>query len=393
MMDRKLGDAGYFDGNSCDLDAFKALTSQALRREAVPQAAEVQKNIPLYDMRALSGRLREAAARRALMAEWADVLGKSAGVIVLKGAYADVAPIDRATEIFRDIIAREKAGNAGKGDHFAASGANDRIWNALQKHCLTDPEGFAHYFGNEAIAAASEAWLGPHYQMTAQVNQVRPGGQAQQGHRDYHLGFQSAQSAARYPVHAHEVTATLTLQGAVAHCDMPVETGPTKLLPFSQLYGPGYLAFHQDDHRAWFEQAYVQLPLEKGDAVFFNPALFHAAGENRSADVLRLVNLLQVSSAFGRAMETVDRAAMSKAVFPHLQQLRAAGRMTEGQMRAAVGATAEGYPFPTNLDTDPPVGGNAPASQADLLLKALEDAVPVAEFEAELAALEARRKS
>ena len=48
----------------------------------------------------------------------------------------------------------------------------------------------------------------------------------------------------------------------------------------------------------------MQLPLAKGDAAFFNPALFHGAGTNRSADVRRMANLLQVSSAFGRAMET-----------------------------------------------------------------------------------------
>lgn len=31
----------------------------------------------------------------------------------------------------------------------------------------------------------SEAWLGPGYQLTAQVNVVRPGGKAQEPHRDY----------------------------------------------------------------------------------------------------------------------------------------------------------------------------------------------------------------
>ena len=51
----------------------------------------------------------------------------------------------------------------------------------------------------------------------------------------------------------------------------------------------------------------MQLPLPKGDAAFFNPALFHGAGTNVSRDIQRVANLLQVSSAFGRAMETVDR--------------------------------------------------------------------------------------
>ncbi|WP_170551437.1 phytanoyl-CoA dioxygenase family protein [Ruegeria atlantica] len=371
MVNQDLGYVGYFDRESCDLDEFKVLTSQSLLADAVPLAASVEKNIPVYDMRALRPALERPDTRRAVLAEWAWVLDKSAGVIALKGAYADTSIIDRATEIFRELIDEERQSGSGEGDHFAVSGANDRIWNALQKQCLRDPEGFALYFGNTAIAAACEAWLGPNYQLTAQVNQVRPGGKAQQAHRDYHLGFQSADSAAQYPAHAHLVTASLTLQGAIAHCDMPVESGPTKLLPFSQLYPSGYLAFHDTAHQDHFEDNYVQLPLAKGDAVFFNPALFHAAGENSSADIHRMANLLQISSAFGRAMEAVDRRAMALEVFPSLVALKQRGELAGAELDAAIAATAEGYPFPTNLDTDPPIGGNAPESQADILRRAV----------------------
>ncbi len=376
MAAHQSGYIGYFDRASCDLDAFKALTAQSLDPGAVPHAALVEKNVPIYDMGALAPLLTQDASRQALMAEWAWVLGQSAGVIVLKSAYPDTDPIDRATAVFNTIIAEEKAGSAGKGDHFATAGANDRIWNALQKQCLRDPEGFALYFGNTAIAAVAEAWLGPAYQMTAQVNLVHPGGKAQQAHRDYHLGFQPADVSARYPVHAHRLTAALTLQGGIAHCDMPLESGPTKLLPFSQLYDAGYIAFHDAAHRAHFEDAHIQLPLSKGDAVFFNPALFHAAGENRSAGIERLVNLLQVSSAFGRAMEAIDRRAMAQALFPVLRDLVAGNRLTAAERDAAIAAAAEGYAFPTNLDTDPPVGGNAPQSQAALLAQALSEGWP-----------------
>jgi len=391
MVHQELGYVGYFDRESCDLDEFKVLTSQNLSADAVPHAATVQKNVPIYDMETLRPVLNRPDARRVLLAEWGWVLDKSAGVIALKGAYPDTSVIDHATDVFRQIIEEERQSGAGEGDHFAASGANDRIWNALQKQCLRDPEGFARYFGNTSIAAACEAWLGPNYQVTAQVNQVRPGGQAQQAHRDYHLGFQSADNAARYPTHAHLVTAALTLQGAVAHCDMPVESGPTKLLPFSQLYKPGYLAFHDADHRAHFEKNYVQLPLSKGDAVFFNPALFHAAGANSSTDVNRMANLLQISSAFGRAMEAVDRQAMSMAVFPSLIALKQRGDLSTAELDAAIAATAEGYPFPTNLDTDPPVGGNAPQSQADILRRAVAEVWTGAQLADALSALHQRQ--
>lgn len=382
---------GFFDETAGDLAAFKELTAQRLDPASVPSAGSVQKNVPIYDMATLRPALGSARDRRALLAEWAWVLGRSAGVIVLRAAYEDTAVIDRATGVFNEIIAEERNAGLGAGDHFAAAGKNDRVWNALQKQCLRDPEGFALYYGNTAIAAACEAWLGPWYQMTAQINQVRPGGAAQQAHRDYHLGFQNAATAARFPAHAHEVTATLTLQGAVAHCDMPIESGPTKLLPFSQLYAPGFLAFHDAAHRAHFEQAFIQLPLAKGDAVFFNPALFHSAGENRSTDINRMANLLQISSAFGRAMESVDRRAMTNGAFSALADLKARGVLGGGALEAAIATTAEGYAFPTNLDTDPPIGGNAPASQADLLRTALDEGWPADRLADTLAALSARQ--
>ena len=71
--------------------------------------------------------------------------------------------------------------------------------------------------------------------------------------------------------------------GAVAHVDMPIESGPTLYLPHTQKYGPGYLAWRIPAFREYFEANYIQLPLAKGDMVFFNPALFHAAGNNVSA--------------------------------------------------------------------------------------------------------------
>ena len=176
-----------------------------------------------------------------------------------------------------------------------------------------------------AIALISEAWLGPAYQVTSQVNCVNPGGAAQSPHRDYHLGFQPPRVIERYPAHVHRLSPCLTLQGAVAHCDMPLESGPTLYLPFSQTYEPGYLATGRPEFRAYFDEHHVQLPLRKGDAVFFNPALFHAAGHNRSRDIRRMANLLQVSSAYGRAMESVDRTRMSRALYPALRAMARLG--------------------------------------------------------------------
>jgi ectoine hydroxylase-related dioxygenase (phytanoyl-CoA dioxygenase family) len=271
------------------------------------------------------------------------------------------------------MIDEQRAGNTGGGDHFAKPGANDRIWNALEKLCLRSPEVFAAYYANEIIALISEAWLGPAYQITSQLNVVNPGGAAQSAHRDYHLGFQTASVIERYPAHVHRLSPVLTLQGAVAHCDMPVETGPTLYLPYSQTYAPGYLATGRPEFREYFDTHHVQLPLAKGDAAFFNPAVFHAAGTNRSSDVRRMANLLQVSSAYGRAMESVDRARMSAALYAPLRSMLARCELTRDQAAFAVAACAEGYSFPTNLDRDPPIGGLAPESQQELMRRALEE--------------------
>lgn len=376
----------YFDQSHCDIKEFEAHISRTTETSDVPFATELTKNIPVYDVPNLTPVMR-GEKRRDLMAEWAQVLMSGAGVIALRGAYSDTSVLDEATAIYEAIIAEEKEKFGSGGDHFAAAGSNDRVWNALQKLCLTDPALFARYFGNEAIQTASEAWLGPMYQMTAQVNLVHPGGAAQQAHRDYHLGFQTADVAGAFPAHVHDLSPVMTLQGAIAHCDMPLESGPTKLLPFSQSYRPGYMAYRLSAFREVFEQRHVQVALKKGDVVFFNPAVFHAAGENTSSDIHRFANLLQVGSAMGRSIEAVDRTAMCKALYPVLANCS----LDPEHKAAAIASCAEGYSFPTNLDTDPPLGGLVPQTQADLFHQALAQNMTPEAFNTALDALDQKR--
>lgn len=348
-----------------DLAAFKALIDT---EQPKPMLADrVERGIPVYEAAALADRLDDGPGRAEMLDEWADCLMNGAGAFAIAGATPESSVIDEASAVLFDLIAAEKAGTGGGGDHFAAAGLNDRLWNSLEKHALAAPESFARYYANPWIAAASEAWLGPRYQMTAQVNLVHPGGQPQTAHRDYHLGFMSQGQAAKFPMHAHLLTAALTLQGAIAHVDIPIEAGPTKLLPHSQKYALGYLAYHEQAFRDVFEERFVQVALNKGDLLWFNPATFHAAGENRTPDVERLVNLFQVSSAFGRPMETVDRSAMLAAVEPVLTKVG----LSPIEQRALVASTAEGYAFPLNLDTNPPVGGLAPQTDQERLLAEL----------------------
>jgi ectoine hydroxylase-related dioxygenase (phytanoyl-CoA dioxygenase family) len=310
--------------------------------------------------------------------------------VVVSGAFADLEVVDRASAVFQALIDSQRAAGTTGGDHFAVPGANDRVWGALDKFALHDPDAFTDYYGNDVLALVSEAWLGPGYQVTSQVNVVNPGGAAQVAHRDYHLGFMSAQQSLRFPAHVHRLSPALTLQGAVAHCDMPVLTGPTMYLPHSQKYELGYVACHLPEFTAYFDAHHVQLPLAKGDAAFFNPAVLHGAGTNRSSDVRRMANLLQVSSPFGRAMEAVDRTAMCRALYPILLG-RAAGATDEDALDNVVAASAEGYAFPTDLDQDQPIDGLAPPTQADLLRTALRERWAPETFDVALQAQVARR--
>ncbi|MDE3078583.1 MAG: phytanoyl-CoA dioxygenase family protein [Paracoccaceae bacterium] len=377
----------WLTADSGDFETFVRLVSQTTDPADTPLATEVIRNIPVYDGATADRAAADPDRRAALTQEWANVFANGAGIIVIRQGLADHAVIDRASALFDAIIDAEKRDARGGGDHFAKPGANDRIWNSLEKHCLADPANFAAYYSSNGIALAAEAWLGPNSQMTAQVNRVNPGGAAQVPHRDYHLGFMSGAQMARYPAHIHAVSPVLTLQGAVAHCDMPVETGPTMLLPFSQQFFEGYLAFERPEFQAHFAAHHVQLPLEKGDLVFFNPAVMHGAGTNRTADRFRMVNLLQISSAFGRAMETVNRTRMLQVLYPVLAS-------TPGlNIDNVIAASAEGYPFPTNLDSNPPIGGMAPKTQADFLRDALATRQEARDFFATLAALEARNLS
>jgi ectoine hydroxylase-related dioxygenase (phytanoyl-CoA dioxygenase family) len=357
---------------TCRLDDFRAVVERTTDPHEYPLAASVDQHVLSYDGPLLN---------EALRAEVVRALSTGPGVVVFRGALAP-GPVDRATAAFEQMIASQPS----VGDHFAKPGANDRVWNALQKLALRAPDVFCDYYASDVIAFVSEAWLGPGYQVTSQVNVVNPGGAAQVAHRDYHLGFQSAAAIEAYPEHVQALSPVLTLQGAVAHCEMPPESGPTLYLPYSQTYLPGYLATSRPEFRDYFDDHRVQLPLAKGDAVFFNPAVFHAAGTNRSSSIRRMANLLQISSPFGRAMESVDRLAMCNALYPAMLRIT-----SERGRRNVAAAAAEGYAFPTNLDRDPPLDGMAPHTQADIVREALTERWDPAQLRAELAAHAQRR--
>ncbi|MGI9599089.1 MAG: phytanoyl-CoA dioxygenase family protein [Acidimicrobiales bacterium] len=357
--------------SECRIEDFRAVVSQPTEPAAYPHAASIDEGVVVYRSAELRSGLDDRQTRLAILTELADALLNGPGIVVLQGAMSHDA-LDRSAVVFNEIIDEQRRSDTSSGDHFAKPGANDRIWNALEKLALRAPDVFCAYYGNDMLALACESWLGPGYQVTSQINVVNPGGEAQQPHRDYHLGFMTDDQAERFPNHIHRLSPLLTLQGAVAHCDMPVETGPTMYLPHSQKYEAGYLAWRNREFIDYFADPRVQLALDKGDAIFFNPAVFHAAGTNTTETVKRMANLLQISSTMGRAMEKIDRLGMCLAIYPMLQARRDAGQ-SAAELGRVIAASAEGYPFPADLDHDQPVDGLVPASQADLVHRALAE--------------------
>ena len=375
----------WIDEADLRLDEFRAQVLRTTDPADYPLASDVRSNVLVYSAASVA-----TADRRALQSELIRALADGPGVVAFEGAF-DAGVVDRASEAFFTIIDAQRAAGNAAGDHFGKPGANDRIWNAAQKLALHDPQVFADYYANDALAVVCQAWLGPRYQVTSQVNVVNPGGNQQVPHRDYHLGFVPDEHLVDYPAHLHRTSPALTLQGAVAHCDMPVDSGPTMLLPFSQRFEGGYIAFNRPEFVDFFAEHHVQVPLAKGDAVFFNPALYHGAGSNVSSDIRRIANLLLVSSPFGRAMEALDRTAMVRAVYPALLAMKEAGRPQRELLNAVV-ATAEGYAFPTNLDNDQPIGSLAPPSQVDTVLAALAEDLTAEQLDVALRDQDDRRK-
>lgn len=382
----------WLSAEDCAVEDLESITSVGTSLADYPWAAQVLDDVLLYSAAALRPTMTDPEGRRVLQAELARALIAGPGIVVLSGAFPDADVVDAVSGVFDDIIDEQRASAPVTGDHVGKPGGNDRIWNALGKLAERAPDLFVDYYANDVIALASQAWLGPAYQLTSQVNVVNPGGVAQEMHRDYHLGFQDDVTAAQFPAHVHAMSPLLTLQGAIAHTDMPVESGPTMYVPHSQKYLPGYVAWRLPEFGEHMAQHHVQLPLFKGDAVFFNPAIFHAAGTNSTRTMRRMANLLQVSSAFGRSMESIDRRALILSIYSDLLAAQDVDNRDPRAVENVIAASADGYPFPTNIDNDQPVVGLASSAQADLLAQALASQWTHDELAARLAAQESMRR-
>ena len=337
----------YFSDSDIDYDELISICSQETIEANYPLSNSISNNVVIYDakdFRSFVGNIEEEIK---LKTEMHHVLESGPGVFVVRNLYNEDV-IDESNAIFEKIVKNE---SNSSNDHFAA-GTNTRIWNSFQKVAMENQEAFINYYSNDLVKIIAESWCGPNSQMTAQVNIVRPGGEMQKPHRDYHLGFQENEVVEKFPISIHRLSNYLTLQGGVAHTDMPLETGPTVVLPYSQQYDLGYLTWRDTKFADFFNKYSVQNSMSKGDGIFFNPAIFHAAGANITNNFHRIGNLLQISSAFGKTMEHIDYIKIITHIYPslldHIKNKTLSERLIENVLICAT----DGYAFPTNLDSD-----------------------------------------
>ena len=142
--------ARQFRAEACRLDELIAVVEVPTKPEDHPHATRIEQGVPVYDADAVRTAVEDADEATALRGELAMALLHGPGIVAVNDAVAgDV--VDRATVAFSAMIAEQRAGAATAGDHFAAPGANDRVWNALEKLALADPATFVDYYAGDAI--------------------------------------------------------------------------------------------------------------------------------------------------------------------------------------------------------------------------------------------------
>ena len=90
---------------------------------------------------------------------------------------------------------------------------------------------------------------------------------------------------------------------------------------------------------------------------------------------------------------TINNRAMIEAVYPVLQRRKADGSASERLIQDIIATVADGYSFPTNLDSDPPIGGNAPETEQQMMWRALEENWSIETLQNTLTAYATRRQA
>jgi len=92
-------------------------------------------------------------------------------------------------------------------------------------------------------------------------------------------------------------------------------------------------------------------------------------------------------------MESLDRESMMLALYPALLKGLQQDVLDARDLAAVIAAVADGYAFPTNLDTDPPLHGLAPQTGQQLMLEALNKRWSYEVFEQQVSLMRSKRQA
>ena len=276
------------------------------------------------------------------------------GIAVFRGAFEhDV--VDRVSEVFEKVIADEKAAGQGGRRPLRDPGANDRVWNALEKLAVADPEAFVDYYANDVLALASDRVARPRLPGDQPGQRGQPRRRRPDRAPRLPPGLPEPEDLGRVPGARARLSPMLTLQGAVAHCDMPVESGPTLYLPHSQKYPTATSPTGCPSSRSTSSPTTCSCPSPRGRRVLQPravPRRRHQPHLRRAPHGQPAAGVVAVRARDG------DRrpASVVEAVYPALSSPQGV-RVSPARPGDVVAASAEGYAFPTNLDRDQPVNG------------------------------------
>lgn len=92
-------------------------------------------------------------------------------------------------------------------------------------------------------------------------------------------------------------------------------------------------------------------------------------------------------------MESINRQIMTEKVYPILLDKIKQDVISPRTVRDIIAAVADGYSFPTNLDSDPPVGGNVPQTAQQMMHQALQEQWTLQRLRSELSLYVEKRKA
>ena len=364
MTHQGLSQAEYLNPEDARLADLVAIAGVKTEPGDYPRAAAVRDNVLIYDAARLTAELGGEGGRRAVSGELIRALRDGPGIVAFAGAFADAGVLDAASAEFFAMIADQRAAGGTAGDHFAAAGQNDRVWNALEKLAVRAPAVFVAYYGNDIVAAGRSAWLGPGYQVTSQVNVVNPGGAAQSPAPGLPPGLPSSEQARAFPAHVHRLSPGADPAGrGRAHRHAASRPGRrctcrTRRSTCRVTSSRTGRSSRRTSPRTTSSCRWRRATRCSSTRRCCTPP--GPTGPRTCGGWPTCSRCPRRSAGPWRAW-TARR--MCGAVYPALRAMRAAGAAPQA-VANVIAASAEGYPFPTNLDRDQPIGGIAPPSQA-----------------------------